>query len=212
MHIGSTLKIDQRFAGIIATFFIVTLYSVAIPMLYVAGALTCLAQYWSDKILFLKHYKLPPRSGRYLAKRAVKVMEFAVLLHMLAGVIILSDTDIFQGAVNPSRSDALFAFTQTVVYPLVYLGSLDENRFKTDHAVLYVCGLAFFLVCFLLERTFGICKMLVDWCCCMENDETEEIVCTDIFGELSLEDQWHEFLQVEQEIQKTVRKLDKEMQ
>ena len=176
-----------------------------------AGSLACLTQYWSDKILLLRYYKLPPRSGRYLAKRAVKVMEFAVLLHMLAGVYILTDADIFQGSVNPRRSEALFAFTQTVVYPMAYLGSLDESRFKTDHAILYICGLSCFLLCFFLERTCGICKMLVDWCCCMEADETKDMVCTDIFGELSLEDQWHEFLQVEREIQITVRKLlDKE--
>ena len=194
VYLGSKFKIDYRFSGIIALFFIVTLYSVAIPTLYIAGFLACLTQYWSDKILFLRYYKLPPRSGRYLAKRAVKVMEFAVLLHMLAGVYILTDPDIFHGSINPLRSEGLFAFTQAVVYPIAYLGSLDENRFKTDHAILYICGLAFFILCFIFERTFGLCKMLVNWCCCMENDETKDIVCTDIFRELSLEDQWHEFL------------------
>ena len=89
---------------------------------------------------------------------------------------------------------SLFIFTQTVIYPVQYAFGLEEDRFKTDHAMLYICGIALFVTCFLFERLFGLVTMTVDWFCCMDNDDVEQTVCTNIFEDLSLEDQFHEIL------------------
>ena len=48
-------------------FFIIMMYSTTIPLLYFAGLLICASMYWSDKILFLRHYRLPPRYNKNLA-------------------------------------------------------------------------------------------------------------------------------------------------
>ena len=86
--------IENRYAQVIAMFFIIMMYSAAIPILYIAGLLICFSMYWSDKILFLRHYRLPPRYGIDLAARSNKIMMFAIILHLLTGVYMLSNRDI----------------------------------------------------------------------------------------------------------------------
>ena len=71
------------------------MYSAAIPSLYIAGLLICFSMYWSDKILFLRHYKIPARLGTDLARRAHNIMMFAIILHLLTGVYMLSNPEIF---------------------------------------------------------------------------------------------------------------------
>ena len=71
------------------------MYSAAIPALYIAGLFICFSMYWSDKILFLRHYRIPPRYGRDLASRAHQIMEYAIILHLFTGVYMLSNPEIF---------------------------------------------------------------------------------------------------------------------
>ena len=76
-------------------FFIIMMYSAAIPVLYLSGFLISLSMYWSDKVLFLRHYKLPPRHGRDLSSRMLWYMEYAIILHLLVGCYMLSNETIF---------------------------------------------------------------------------------------------------------------------
>ena len=41
----------------------------------------------------------------------------------------------------------------------------------------------------------------------MENDDVEETFCSNIFKELSSDDQWHEILQVMQELKRSEKAL-----
>ena len=181
LYMGAELKIDERYSEIIAMLFIVMMYSSAIPVLYIAGSLICMVMYWTDKALFLNYYKLPPRYGRDLAKRAIKVMEYSILLHLLVGAYMLTNQDIFPVVKNETRSPTLFLFTETVISPVIWLFGLEPERFQSDHALLYICGIALFVTCFLLNRIFGVFFTIINWCCCMENDEVEKTWCTDIF-------------------------------
>jgi len=75
--------------------FIVMMYSTAIPCLYLAGFFICFFMYWSDKALFLRHYRSPPRYGLELATRAHKIMTWSILLHLMCGLYMISNPDIF---------------------------------------------------------------------------------------------------------------------
>ena len=88
--------------------FIIMMYSAAVPILYVSGLLICLTMYWSDKVLFLRHYKLPPRYGRDLAIRSIGIMEYAIVLHLLMGCYMLSNETIF----SYTRDKTLAEFTE----------------------------------------------------------------------------------------------------
>jgi len=70
------------------------MYSSAIPLLYLSGFLLCVILYWTDKILLLRFNTTPPKYDLKLATRSRKIMEFAILLHMLMGLYILSNQKI----------------------------------------------------------------------------------------------------------------------
>jgi len=88
-------QFENRYSQLIAMLFIIMMYSASIPVLYVSGLIICLTMYWSDKALFLRHYRLPPRYGRDLATRAIGIMEYAILLHLIVGCYMLSNETIF---------------------------------------------------------------------------------------------------------------------
>ena len=76
---------------------VVLMYSVAIPILYVAGFLICVTMYWSDKVLFVRSYRIPPLYGLDLAGRTRVIMEYAIVLHLFTGLNMLSNPQIFPG-------------------------------------------------------------------------------------------------------------------
>jgi hypothetical protein len=45
--------------------------------------------------MFLRHYRIPPRYGRALATRVVRILEAGIILHLFFGLYMLSNPDIF---------------------------------------------------------------------------------------------------------------------
>ena len=95
LYRGPEFQFEARYSKLIAMTFITLMYSSAIPILYPAGCALTIIMYWADKVLFLRHYRLPPRYGRRLAGRVVAVMEWAIILHLFFGLYMLSNPDIF---------------------------------------------------------------------------------------------------------------------
>ena len=145
-------------------FFIIMMYSAAIPALYIAGLLICFSMYWSDKILFLRHYRLPPRYGRDLASRSNKIMMFAMILHLFTGVYMLSNRDIL----SYKGSEEYFGknFVALLAKGIEALFGVDQERFIMPHTVAYVIGICIFLLCFISELSCGIMTKLIYCCCC----------------------------------------------
>jgi len=71
------------------------MYSTTIPVLYIAGCLLCIVQYWVDKALFVKHYKIPPRYGLGLARYCRETIEWALLVHLFMGLYTMSNPEVF---------------------------------------------------------------------------------------------------------------------
>lgn len=69
---------------------IILTYSSGLPCLYLAGFLICFVSYWSDKFLFLRHFKNPPQYTKDLIMRAIYIMEYGVALHLVFGVFMLT--------------------------------------------------------------------------------------------------------------------------
>ena len=76
-------------------FFIITMYSATIPILYFTGFLVCIVQYWVDKALYLRDYKNPPKYGLELAKYCRLAIEYALVVHLFMGLYMMSNPDIF---------------------------------------------------------------------------------------------------------------------
>jgi len=94
-YTGPEFTIASRYAVLIAMIFIIMMYSTAIPLMYACGFLIFFLSYWTDKILFLRLYKVPPRYGLHLAFGTQIVMEWSILLHLFTGIYMISNPDIF---------------------------------------------------------------------------------------------------------------------
>lgn len=70
VYTGSIIEFESRFSVLIAMVFVIMTFSSAIPAIYFAGFLLCFTSYWSDKIMFIKYWKIPPRHGSILANQA----------------------------------------------------------------------------------------------------------------------------------------------
>ena len=67
VYTGAQIEFDNRFSQLIAMIWVIMMFSAAIPVLYLAGFMLCFVIYWTDKTLFLKFYRIPPRHGSNLA-------------------------------------------------------------------------------------------------------------------------------------------------
>ena len=192
-YMGSVFKIENRYAQLIAMFFIILMYSTAIPLLYFAGLLICASMYWSDKILFLRHYRLPPRYNRNLAERSNKIMKFAIILHLFTGVYMLSNRELL----NYEEPDSYFGkplsiFTGEILHKLT---GLDKKRFRQPHTALYIIGTLFFTLVYIIDSASGFITKLMTQTCCnvLIGPQKEDAHSCDIYRELAPEDQQHEF-------------------
>lgn len=95
LYTGSELQIENRYSVLISMIFIILMYSTTIPTLYFAGFLLCVVQYWTDKVLFLRFYKTPPKYGISLAQKAIGIIQYAILVHLIMGVYMMSNPEIF---------------------------------------------------------------------------------------------------------------------
>jgi hypothetical protein len=70
-------------------------YSAAMPILYLSGFLLFVSMYWSDKALFLRHYKTPPKYGPELAARSLGILEWSIPLHLCFSLYMVTNPAIF---------------------------------------------------------------------------------------------------------------------
>ena len=95
VYTGKVIELDNRYSQLIAMIWVIMMFGVAIPVLYVAGFLLCFVTYWTDKTLYLKFYKLPPKHGSALSHKARNIIEWSLLCHVFMGLYMLSNPDIF---------------------------------------------------------------------------------------------------------------------
>lgn len=73
---------------------IVMFYGSGIPILYPIGAAYYFVTYWADKCMLFRYYKKPVNFDDYLAKKTILWHKYALVLHLLGGCLMLSNTDI----------------------------------------------------------------------------------------------------------------------
>ena len=71
------------------------LYSLSMPFLYVAGFLIFSSMYMTDKILFLRYWRTPPKYTTELAGRTYFLLEWAIILHFVFGLYMIPNPKIF---------------------------------------------------------------------------------------------------------------------
>jgi hypothetical protein len=112
-------------------FFIIMMYSSTVPILYVAGCILCVVQYWMDKALFLRHYRKPPNYGLGLARYGRQAIEWALLIHLFMGLYMMSDPEIFPVHHDEENKvlDGLQKYAQVVGILVTEISGVESDRF-----------------------------------------------------------------------------------
>lgn len=148
--------------------------------------------YWTDKILFLKYMSTPPKYTTELARRAYLILEWAVVVHLFFGLFLMTNPLVF----NPDQSK--ITATGEGILPLTnFFGrwahaffGFKENRFNSNHAIIYITGICAFLCLFAIERIFGIFSRLITRIVLVFNNKGANIdqFSTNLLKEISFED------------------------
>ena len=83
---GPNFSIATRYPIAMNTLFVCMMFSSAMPILYLIGAMSFWSTYWIDKISLLRLYNRPPRYDESLALVATELMPLALLLHILVAI------------------------------------------------------------------------------------------------------------------------------
>jgi len=148
-------------------FWVIMMFSACIPMLYLAGVLICFTTYWTDKTMFIKYYRLPPRHGATLANTARSIVEWSLLLHLFMGFYMISNPDIFTNEEDDNEAVAFFAgYAKTIAGVISLVTGVNSERFGQVHAVFYSVGIGIFVIMFIFEKVSGTFSRLMGKFCC----------------------------------------------
>jgi len=190
MYSGRQIEYDNRLSVLIAMIWVVMMFSAAIPVLYLAGALLCFFTYWTDKFLLLKFYRSPPRHGSNLAHRARSIIEWSLLIHLFTGMYMLSNPDIFVGEGEDNKPTGFFeVLSEFITVGIQALTGVESKRFRQAHIIFYAIGTGAFVACFIVEKITGFFSRIMGraCCCCLNRDSTPDLFSDDIFGEITAE-------------------------
>lgn len=207
------MEYDNRFSMLIAMIWVIFMFSAAIPMLYIAGALLCFTTYWTDKTLLLKSYKTPPRHGSSLAHKARSIIEWALVVHLFTGVYMLSNPDIFTSEEDENTAVVVLqGYAKFVTIGIKIVTGVDTARFEQVHTVFYTIGIGIFMIFFIIEKLTGFFSRVMGrlCCCCLYRDQEPEVFSNDIFREISSESQRKEYLETKQLVKKMNESIEKE--
>lgn len=101
VFMGPEFPVATRAATTLVVFFVAVIYGQAMPLLLLFAAVTASVAYWTDKHLFLRYYRVPPRFGRKLSRGVANTTQFALLLHLLVSIWAYAQDELFP-APDPS--------------------------------------------------------------------------------------------------------------
>ena len=146
---------------------VIMMFSACIPMLYLGGMLICFTTYWTDKALFVKYYRLPPRHGSTLAHKARSIIEWSLIMHLFMGLYMISSPEIFTSEEDENEAVLFFQlYAKTISVGIAATTGVESKRFGQVHTVLYGVGIGIFCVMFIFEKVSGTFSRLMGKFCC----------------------------------------------
>ena len=130
VYTGQLIQYDTRFSMMIAMIWVIMMFAAAIPMLYLAGFILCFTLYWTDKTLFVKFYRTPPKHGSTLAHQVRSIVEWSLIMHLFMGLYMLSNPEIFSSEEDDNDAVAFFQiYAKFVALGISFLTGVDSDRF-----------------------------------------------------------------------------------
>lgn len=180
----------------IAMIWVIMMFSAAIPFLYLSGFILCFVLYWTDKTLFVKFFRTPPKHGSSLGHQVRSILEWSLICHLFMGLYMLSNPEIFSSEEDDNEAVAFFqVYAKFIALGISFLTGVDSDRFGQVHTVLYCVGVGIFCVLFILEKVSGTFSRIMGkfCCCCLYKDAEPDVFSSDIYRDISSEAQRKEY-------------------
>ena len=213
MYTGKVIELDNRYSQLIAMIWVIMMFGVAIPVLYVAGFLLCFVTYWTDKTLYLKFYKLPPKHGSALSHKARNIIEWSLLCHVFMGLYMLSNPEIFTTEDDDNQAVGFFAgIAKFVSLGISALTGVNSSRFGQVHTVVYAFFVFIFIALFIMEKVSGTWSRIMGkvCCCCLYKGDDGDAFSDDLFCVISPEAQRKEFAEAKRTLAKVADSIKKD--
>lgn len=94
MYTGAEFSMEYRYSNLLTVLMIVMFYGSGMPILYLIAACYYFMTYWCDKFLLFYYYRKPVNYNDYIAKKTVDWHKYALILHLIGGVLMLSNSSI----------------------------------------------------------------------------------------------------------------------
>ena len=149
LYEGAEFDLADKYVKVLAFTFVCFMYSGGVPLLLPVLVIYLILQYWVDKWLFMRYYKIPPKFNLSIHNRAMQIMPYALYLHILM---------------------SLWFYTTPELYPVVIVGTSNSysqvkvyDRIFSDNGFVYLLILIIVVVYFLFQET--ILTLVCRRCC-----------------------------------------------
>lgn len=94
INTGGMFYLDLKYASILTVLYVTMLYGSGMPILYVVATVFYFTSYWVDKLLLFNFFRKPLQMDHYLAEQTLKWFKFALVLHLIGGMLMYSNSSI----------------------------------------------------------------------------------------------------------------------
>ena len=143
LYEGDVYPIEERYALVIAIFWITMLFNCVIPVLNVVTAFSLLLLKPVDKFLVFKYFKTPINFDEELHRKFMKVLYLSIIAHLVSSAFLLSEPSLVPAGTNFSE--------------LSQFGSSDQRLntiIQTYYIIPYVILFVILILYALLKETF----------------------------------------------------------
>jgi hypothetical protein len=135
MYTGPEFLLYLRYAQLLNTLFVCLMFSSGMPILIPIACVTFIGYYFVDKFMLFNFYSLPPMLGSALASAVTDILPYAVLMHLMFGMWMMSNEEFFSAsagvAINPNFGNS----TDTLGVG-VDVGVLDASQYFGDNVLM----------------------------------------------------------------------------
>lgn len=139
---------EYRYSSMLSMLMIVMFYGSGMPILYLILACNYFVTYWSDKFLLFYCYKKPVMFDDYIARSCVVWHKYALVLHLIGGVLMLSNSNIL-----PSIQDSV---ASSWLHSLEHRWGFKRlSKLLTQQILFYAVVFLILLALYLIWNSFG---------------------------------------------------------
>ena len=149
LYEGGEFDLADKYVKVLAFIFVCFMYSGGVPLLLPVLVVYLTLQYWVDKWLFMRYYKIPPKFNLSIHNRSMQIVPYALILHVLM---------------------SLWFYTTPELYPVIVVGSDSKDsqvrvydRLFSDNGFVFLLLLVGIVVYFLFQET--ILTLVCKRCC-----------------------------------------------